>query len=324
MRKAAIAGMILSALLCGAILSAQPVPGGRPGGGPRPAAGGAPGGSPIAVARVSEQSHSITVGGRLEPQSRIVHKIAIAGFVQSISIREGQLVEAGQELLKLKRKDDVMDLYKPVPLNARVSGRVSEVLVQPEAEVSAGESAVVILGTEGYLLMANVSDKDAFRIDVGQQVTGQISGGGTVRGALISRSAEPDYDTGLFELTFQFPNSQRVSIGEFVLIDLPIDRVRGLFIPRDVVVRRYGKYFLWVVNDSQVLEAREVTLGPLFEDLVLIREGLQTGERYLVRLTGREREGDPAPEVPAPEVPTTETPAAEAADAGDGAARTGQ
>jgi multidrug efflux pump subunit AcrA (membrane-fusion protein) len=156
----------------------------------------------------------------------------------------------------------------------------------------------VILGTEGYLLEANVSDKDAFRIDVGQSVTGRTAGGNAISGILLSRSAEPDYSTGLFELAFQFPNSQRVSIGEFVLIDLPIDRVRGLFVPRDAVVRRYGKFFLWMVSDAQVLEAREVTLGPVFGDLVLIREGLKPEERYLRRLTGREREGAPAPGAP--------------------------
>jgi multidrug efflux pump subunit AcrA (membrane-fusion protein) len=287
--------MILSVLLSAVILSAQQGPGGRPGGGSgaNPAQAGAAGGSPIAVAQVSEQSHSITVGGRLEPQSRIVHKISTGGYVQTISVREGQLVEAGQELLSVKRKDDVLELYKPVPLIARISGRVSEVLVQPEAEVSAGDSAVVILGTEGYVLEAYASDKDAFRIDVGQQVTGRTAGGTGITGFLRSRSPEPDYSTGLFELTFQFADSQRVGIGEFVLIDLPIDRVRGLFVPRDVVVRRYGNFYLWMVNESQVLEAREVTLGPVFGDLVLIREGLEPGERYLGRLTGREREGAP-------------------------------
>jgi multidrug efflux pump subunit AcrA (membrane-fusion protein) len=295
MKKAAIVVMILSVLLSAVILSAQQGPGGRPGGGSgaNPAQAGAAGGPPIAVAQVSEQSHSITVGGRLEPQSRIVHKISTGGYVQTISVREGQLVEAGQELLSVKRKDDVLELYKPVPLIARISGRVSEVLVQPEAEVSAGDSAVVILGTEGYVLEAYASDKDAFRIDVGQQVTGRTAGGTGITGFLWSRSPEPDYSTGLFELTFQFADSQRVGIGEFVLIDLPIDRVRGLFVPRDVVVRRYGNFYLWMVNESQVLEAREVTLGPVFGDLVLIREGLEPGERYLGRLTGREREGAP-------------------------------
>jgi multidrug efflux pump subunit AcrA (membrane-fusion protein) len=293
MKKAAILVTILASLWVAMGASAQQGSGGRPGGGANPGQAGATGSSPVAVAQISEQSHSITVGGRLEPESRIVHKVSTGGYVQDVFVREGQLVAAGEELLNLKRKDDVMELYKPVPLVARISGRVSEVLVQPEAEVSAGEAAVVILGTRGYVLEAYVSDKDAFRIDVGQPVTGRTAGGGAIKGYLLSRSPEPDYSTGLFELTFQFPDSQRVGIGEFVLIDLPIDRVRGLFVPRDAVVRRYGNYYLWMVNESQVLEARQVTLGPVFGDLVLIREGLKPGQRYLRRLTGREREGAP-------------------------------
>ena len=293
MRAAAIVAMILSGLLCSVTVMAQQGSTGQSGGGTGGSPPGGAEGSPVAVAEPSEQVHSITVGGRLEPQSRIVHKISTGGFVLSISVQEGQLVEAGEELLKVRRKDDVLELYKPVPLNARISGRVSEVLVQPEAEVAAGQSAVVILDTKAYLLKANVSDKDAFRIDVGQQVTGRTAEGTPVRGVLLSRSAEPDYSTGLFELTFRFPDGQRVSIGEFVLIDLPVERLRGLFVPRDAVVRRYGKYFLWIVNGSQNLEAREVRPGQVFGDLVAIGEGLNPGERYLQVLTGREREGSP-------------------------------
>jgi multidrug efflux pump subunit AcrA (membrane-fusion protein) len=293
MKTAGIIMIITSLLLIAVSVSAQH--GGRAGPPPGPGAGsGQDEGadrSPIAIAQVSQQSHTITVGGRLEPQSRIVHKTSSSGYIQSVRVREGQLVQAGEELLSIKRKDDVMDLYKPVPVTARITGRVSEVLVQVEAEVNAGEPAVVVLGTEGFVLEANVSDKDAFRIDIGQKVSGLTAGGTTISGVLLSRSQEPDYSTGLFELTFQFPDSQRVGVGEFVLIDLPVDRVRGLFVPRDVVVRRYGKFFLWIVNESQALEAREVTLGPVFGDLVLIKDGLQPGERYLRRLTGREREG---------------------------------
>lgn len=293
MKTAGIIMIITSLLLTAVSVSAQH--GGRAGPPPGPGAGSgqAEGAdrSPIAIAQVSQQSHTITVGGRLEPQSRIVHKTSSSGYIQSVRVREGQIVQAGEELLSIKRKDDVMDLYKPVPVTARITGRVSEVLVQVEAEVNAGEPAVVVLGTEGFVLEANVSDKDAFRIDIGQQVSGLTAGGTTISGVLLSRSQEPDYSTGLFELTFQFPDSQRVGVGEFVLIDLPVDRVRGLFVPRDVVVRRYGKFFLWIVNESQALEAREVTLGPVFGDLILISNGLQPGERYLRRLTGREREG---------------------------------
>ena len=266
MKKAASVVVFILGLLMAVCASAQQ--GGSRGTGSGGTANRQPGGgSPVAVAEISEQSHIITVGGRLEPQTRIVHKISTGGFVQSVNIRPGQLVGVGEELLSVKRKDDVMELYKPVPLTARIAGRVSDVLVQAEAEVSAGEPAVVVLGTQGYLLEANVSDKDAFLIDIGQRVTGNTAGGAKISGVLSNRSQEPDYNTGLFELTFQFPNSQRTDVGEFVLIDLPIDRVRGIFVPREVVVRRYGKYFLWIVNESQVLEAREVSLGDVFGDL---------------------------------------------------------
>jgi len=76
-----------------------------------------------------------------------------------------------------------------------------------------------------------------------------------------------------------------------VIIDLPVDRAKGLFVRRDLVIRRYGKYFLWIVNEAGELLAREVVLGPAYGELVRIDQGLKVGERYLNRLTGREKEG---------------------------------
>jgi len=259
-----------------------------------PASGGrqAPAGPPIAAAAVSEQFHTISLGGRIEPKNRVVHQIDSAGYVQNIKVQVGDIVKAGQNLLSVTRKDDVLNLYKPTVLTARISGRVSDIKVQVEDEVKAGEEAVVIIGTDGYSLSTYVSDKDAFRINPGQQVSARTPGGTVIRGTLVSRSPEPDYATGLFHLNFSFPNSQQVHIGEFILVDLPIDRTRGVFIRRDQAVRRYGKYFIWIVTDDMTLTAREVTLGTVFGDLILVDEGLEPGETYLTRLSGREKEGD--------------------------------
>ncbi len=296
MRRIGFLAVVGAALLCTSLATAQPGPGSRTGPPPGPGgrAGGQPGDSslPVAEAQISEQYHAISVGGRLQPQSRIVHTTTSAGYIQSVRVQVGQPVREGEVLFSIRRKDDVMNLYKPVPVLARIGGRVSEVLVSSEDEVSQGEPAVVILGSEGYLLEATVSDKDAFRIDVGQTVSARTAAGTAIRGALSSRSQEPDYSTGLFTLTFRFPNSQNINIGEFVMVELPVDRTRGLFVPREAVVRRYGSYFLWIVDEEGKLEAREVVLGSTYGDLVRVREGLQSGERYLVELTGREREGE--------------------------------
>jgi multidrug efflux pump subunit AcrA (membrane-fusion protein) len=185
----------------------------------------------------------------------------------------------------------VANIYKPAIVTARISGWISEVLVQPEDDVSDAEPAVVIIGTEGYELEASISDKDAFKVRIGQEVSAHTAEGRKIIGVLVNRSQEPDYTTGLFSLTFHFPNNQRTYVGEFVIIDLPVDRSKGIFIKRDLIIRRYGTYFLWVVGDDQILEAREVVLGPTYDEMVRIDQGLSEGERYLIRLTGREKGG---------------------------------
>ena len=247
--------------------------------------------SPVAVAENSWQFHVISVGGRLQPKSRIVHYTPNSGIVSAVTVEEGELIESGQKLFSIKRKDDVMNIYKPTVVTARISGWVSQVLIQTEDEVENAQPAVVIVGTEGYVLEADISDKDAFKVRIGQRVSAHTTGGMRIIGVLVNRSQEPDYTTGLFSLTFHFPNSQLTYIGEFVIIDLPVDRSKGLFIRRDLVIRRYGKYYIWIVNDAHELEAREVILGPTYGDLVRIDHGLKTGEKYLTRLTGREKEG---------------------------------
>jgi multidrug efflux pump subunit AcrA (membrane-fusion protein) len=248
--------------------------------------------SPVTVAEASEQYHVISVVGRLQPKSRIVHYTPNSGYILEVFIEEGQHVDEGQKLFSIRRKDDVTNIYKPTVVTARISGWVSTLHIMEEDEVDAGDPAVVIIGTEGYVLDAAISDKDAFKVRIGQRVTAHTTGGATITGILVNRSQEPDYDTGLFSLTFHFPNTQRTYVGEFVTIDLPADRTKGLFVRRDLIIRRYGKYFLWTINDEEKLAARQVLLGPTYGDLVRIDEGLASGERYLALLTGREKEGD--------------------------------
>jgi multidrug efflux pump subunit AcrA (membrane-fusion protein) len=248
-------------------------------------------GPPVTVARETVQFLTIAVGGRLRPATRVEHQAPSAGIVASVKVAVGQRVRAGQELFSIRRRDDVNNLYKPAIVTARIGGRVAEVDVQAEDEISAGQIGVVIIGTDGYVLEASISDKDAFKIELGDAIVGRTAGGTRLAGVLTVRSQEPDYQTGLFSLTFEFPDSQRTHIGEFVLVELPVDRSQGLFVPRQLVVRRYGSYYLWVVNREGLLEAREVSLGPAYGQLVRIDSGLAPGERYLTRLSGREREG---------------------------------
>jgi hypothetical protein len=206
-------------------------------------------------------------------------------------VEEGQIVRAGQQLFSVSRSDDPARVFKPVQVSARIGGRVSAVLIELDGLVESGQEAVMIIDTEGYEMEAFVSDKDVFLVDVGEEVEGATPGGAPVSGVLVHRSVEPDYETGLFTLTFRFDGGEALHPGQFVLVELAVGQETGVFVERDLVARRYGSWFLWVVNGDRTLEAREVTVGPAFGDLVKIEQGLSPGERYLARLTGREREG---------------------------------
>jgi multidrug efflux pump subunit AcrA (membrane-fusion protein) len=247
--------------------------------------------SSVSEAQVSEQVHAISVGGRLQPKSRVVHKTFNEGIIRSVAVEEGDFVEVGEELFSIGRRDDVDKVYKPFSVYARITGFVSEVYIQRDDEIEGGEPAVVILGNEGYVLEAYVSDKDAYKLVLNQKVTATTARGEKITGVLVHRSREPNYDTGLFMLTFHFPEMTQGRIGEFVIIDLPVDRESGVFVKRDSVIRRYGAYYLWIVNGEDELEAREVVLGSVYGDMVKIDVGLEPGERYVSRLSGREKEG---------------------------------
>ncbi len=280
-------------LLISGLLSAQqsgpPSGGGRSSGRPLQSESGSDF-TLIVEAEISLRSNYISVAGRLQPRSRIVHKASVAGYVGAVSVDEGDYVQAGDHLFRIDR-NDIGQTFKPVYVDARISGVVSKIDIQIYNDISVGSPGVTIVTIDSYLVEALISDKDAFKITVGQTVIGQNPEGLSINGTLIGRSQEPDYNTGLFSLNFQFPEKEGFYIGSFILIQLPTDEIRGIFINSDLLVRRYGSYFLWVINDNNKLTAREVESGAVFGDDVHINSGLEPGERYLSRLSGKETEG---------------------------------
>ncbi len=263
--------------------------GGRPG-------GGAPG-RPVSTESASLQARNqiIQVGGRLRPLTRIDHQVPVTGLIREVAVETGDRVSAGTVLYTIER-DEIGQTFRPVPVEARISGVVSDVEIQEAQQVRIGDAAVTVVGDDGFILEAQVSDKDASNVQIGAPVVAHTVDDVELDGTLSLRSAEPDYETGLFSVTFSFDAGQPAGIGSFLVIDLPTQNVEGIFVSRDSVDRRYGRFYLWVVDEEAgVFTRREVTLGEIVGDEVVVETGIEVGERYITRLSGREREGAPAP-----------------------------
>lgn len=292
LRTCSLLVLLLAGVLCP--LEAQQgsgAGGGAGSGGP----GGGGGAALVGTAGVETRGRVIQVGGRLEPKSRIVHTSTFTGVVREIPAKPGDSVRSGDILFTVDR-NEAGQTFQLHTVRSRIDGVVSEVDLSAEEEVNASGAGVTVIGRKEFILEAKISDKDAFKVVPGQQVSGRRVDGGELTGRLILRSPEPDYETGLFELSFEFPAGPQTFAGAFVLIDLPTEMLQGIFVPSEAVDRRYGRNFLWIVEpESRTLIRKEVELGTSLGNETRIVSGLAEGDLYLRELSGREQEGAPLP-----------------------------
>lgn len=247
---------------------------------------------PFQEAVAETRTSSISVGGRLEPQRRIVHTAGISGFVDEVHVKVGERVREGQALATLVR-DTPGESYRPFVVLARISGLVSEIQLTEGAEIKAGANVATLIDDSAYKLVALLSDKDAFRAAAMPQaeLTGRTAGNIQLKGRLVSVSAEPEYSTGLFRAELRFLQQANARPGMILFIDLPVDSVRGVFVKQNLIVRRFGRNMLWVLDKDQRLQLASIITSKTFGDDALISSGLSAGSFYLTKITGYEKEG---------------------------------
>lgn len=261
-------------------LSAQNFWGGR-GGGP----------SLIKEAPAPDMGRELTLGGRLSPRRKIEHSISIAGVVSELLVDVSERVSKGTPLLEISR-NVVGENYLPVYLVSRIDGVVSEISVTEQEEVKTGTMAVTIIDDTKAVLRAKVSDRDAWdmRSLAGSSISAASPDGNQFKGILESVSEEPDYDTGLFEVTMSFPRQRNLYLGMLLFVDLSLGGRGGIPIEATAIVSGEKGPGIWIINPENLFEFRLVEVSGE-GDTRMISKGLDQGERYLVRPRGIEKEG---------------------------------
>ncbi|MCS7465108.1 efflux RND transporter periplasmic adaptor subunit [Stieleria sp. ICT_E10.1] len=102
-----------------------------------------------------------------------------------------------------------------------------------------------------------------------------------------------EQSTGTFSLRAVFDNADRQLLpGMFVMIRLPIQTIESaLLIPERAVARSPMGQFVLVVGEDNRVERREVVLGQRLDGWVLVEEGLDRGESFVLEGLQRARPG---------------------------------
>jgi macrolide-specific efflux system membrane fusion protein len=125
----------------------------------------------------------VSTTGTILPQNRLEIKPSISGRVESILVKEGDYVKAGQTLIWMSSTDRAAlidaaraqggaqlkyweEVYKPIPLIAPITGSVIVRAMEPGQ--TATTSTVILVLSDRLIVKANVDETDIGRVKTGQ------------------------------------------------------------------------------------------------------------------------------------------------------------
>jgi RND family efflux transporter MFP subunit len=189
-------------------------------------------------------------------QTTVKYSTIYAPFTGTVGLSQvkiGALVTANQTLLNTISSDD------PMAVDIAVDQREISRFVQLQTNLSAREDSVFVLQLPGNFTYPQ---------------PGKLS--------LVDRAVDPQTGTIKTRLVFANPQSMlKPGMNVNVRIKNNSTDTSMLLIPYKAVTEQMGEYFVFVVNDSSEAIQQKLSLGPRIDDKVVVRQGLNEGDRII-------------------------------------------
>lgn len=113
------------------------------------------------------------------------------------------------------------------------------------------------------------------------------------KGEVTSFEAAINADTGTLTLEADFPNPDSIVLaGQFARVRAQVEVLRdALLVPQRAINELQGNFQVLVVTAENIIEVRTVELGPIHENMRVIKKGLEPGERVATEGLLRLRNG---------------------------------
>ena len=201
--------------------------------------------------------------------------------------KDVSLAEISVEQAKIDLDNAKLNLSKTV-ITAPIDGIVANVSVKKGGQNIAKETNLMsILNTSVMRVSLEIDEVDIPKVSVGLpvRVTCEAFGDREFQGkvSLISPSARISNNIAIFDVRVDIPNSTgelragMTAEGEIILKE----DYNVLLVPIKAVRRTEGKAYVNVLNDKGEIEAREVILGEDDGVDIVVKSGLQEGDRIV-------------------------------------------
>ncbi|MCD6597816.1 MAG: efflux RND transporter periplasmic adaptor subunit, partial [Bacteroidales bacterium] len=113
------------------------------------------------------------------------------------------------------------------------------------------------------------------------------------KGSVKFWDREVDPSTGAILVQAAFPNPEKLlRPGQFAKVRATVDVIEnGILVPQRCVMELQGIHSVYVVNDENKIESREIKIGPTINEFWLVESGLKAGEKIVYEGLQKVRSG---------------------------------
>lgn len=172
------------------------------------------------------------------------------------------------------------------------------IITYRDAEVGgyapAGSRLLTLLDDSGFTVDCDITDAEAASVTVGTQVELKLEAIGEIcRGTVVYVSPVRSRETNKFTLRIRLDEpGSNVKAGLFAKGELRfLQKPSTIYLPKNTVLERDGKYFVYVLGKGNKALKKPVTTGASNNESIEIVQGVKIGETVILDNLARLRDG---------------------------------
>ena len=207
----------------------------------------------------------------------------------ALDIKEAQYITASAKLAQVKAQAQVTEnQMQYVNLSSDRDGVITMVHAEPGQVIQAGEVIVKIADTQAMDVLVAVPESRLSEVKLNAEVIVNLWANKMKAYAGVVREISPVADAATRAFSVRITINQAdaaikfgMTAGVHFNVADSLD-TSGYLIPSRAVTEINHKPIVWVIDEQNKAQPREVITGPFTEDGVLIKEGLQVGDKVAI------------------------------------------
>lgn len=250
--------------------------------------------------KVTDDTRRLLVPARVEAKVASLVTAEVEGFVTVIAKPLGSRVKRGQVVLYVENKDPAFT-YAKVPVRAPVAGVVSQLMPSLMSRVARGDKLFVVMDPRELKLSAEIPGSELALIAPGSKGIFKLNledkDGAAVKVSGVSPLVDPRTGTASAELEFVSapkgkPAPALPSIGMVGHALFEMSRGKVLLIPESALGYVDGKPTVKTLDSAGLVKRKQIELGEQKENLLVVKGGLEAGEKLIVRANRSVKDGE--------------------------------